>query len=83
MRTEQLLPCPHCGGTACLNTKYSWKIKGWIVFAKCDVCGAQGKVYLSPDDPEEEDWNNRPCRDAAAAWNMRTGDRAQEDLANE
>lgn len=65
-------PCPHCGGTSCLNSSYSYKIRKYFVFVKCDICGAQGKIYLSGNDPNEDEWNNAACNDAINAWNMRT-----------
>lgn len=71
MGHERLKGCPHCGGMACLNANYSYKARSYFVFVKCDICGAQGKIYTSPDDPEAAEWNNQPCKDAAAAWNMR------------
>lgn len=63
--------CPHCGGTACLNANYSYKIKLHFVFVKCDICGAQGKTYTSTEAPQDKEWNNSACVDAVCAWNMR------------
>lgn len=65
--------CPHCGGEAYLAANYSYKIRKYFVFCKCDICGAQGKSYTSEEDPAAENWDNQPCRDAIKAWNMRTG----------
>ena len=65
--------CPHCGGTACLNSNYSYKTRTYFVFVKCDICGAQGKAYNSPEEPAALEWNNQPCTDAINAWNMRNG----------
>ena len=64
--------CPHCGGTACLPQNYSYKIRSYFVFVKCDVCNAQGKTYRSDTEPAADDWNTQACKDAIAAWNMRT-----------
>ena len=64
-------PCPHCGGTACLNANYSYKTRTYFTFVKCDICGAQGKLYSSPEEPAATDWNNGPCTDTIKAWNMR------------
>lgn len=69
---EKLKKCPHCGGAACLNANYSYKCRSYFVFVKCDICGAQGKVYRSETDPAADNWTNTDCNDAAAAWNMRT-----------
>lgn len=77
MEKGSLKPCPHCGGSACLNANYSYKTRSFFVFVKCDICGAQGKVYSSPGDPEAAGWNNQPCNDAATAWNLRTGEQEQ------
>ena len=63
--------CPHCGGTACLNANYSYKTRSYFTFVKCDICGAQGKAYSSPDEPAQQEWNNSSCVDAIKAWNMR------------
>lgn len=65
--------CPHCGGTACLNANYSYKIRRYFTFVKCDICGAQGKTYTSEEKPAEANWDNQSCRDAIGAWNMRNG----------
>ena len=72
---EIIKTCPHCGGSACLNSNYSYKTRSHFVFVKCDICGAQGKIYNSPEDPETEGWNNTACNDAVKAWNMRTGEK--------
>lgn len=77
MENEKLKPCPHCGGAASLAANYSYRHRTFFVFVKCDVCGAQGKLYSSEDTPEATEWKSRPCDDAAAAWNMRTDERGQ------
>ena len=68
--------CPHCGGTACLNSNYSYKTRSYFVFVKCDICGAQGKIYNSPEDPQATNWDNVACEDAINAWNMRVAEGA-------
>ena len=70
--------CPHCGGTACLNANYSYKTRTYFTFVKCDICGAQGKVYSSKEEPAAADWDNTACRDAINAWNMRKGAMADD-----
>lgn len=65
--------CPHCGGTAFLNANYSYKTRSYFTYVKCDICGAQGKIYNSEEEPAAAGWDNQPCRDAIAAWNMRQG----------
>lgn len=71
MAKERLKYCPHCGGAATLNANYSYKTRSYFVFAKCDICGSQGKIYRSLDNPEAAEWNNQACKDAVIAWNMR------------
>lgn len=73
--TAQIKPCPHCGGPACLNSNYSYKIRSYFVFVKCDICGSQGKIYNSPYNPVEAEWNTGACNDAVMAWNMRYNER--------
>lgn len=72
--TDKIKTCPHCGGTACLNASYSYRIRKHFVYVKCDICGAQGKIYNTSLDPRVEEWNNAACIDAVNAWNMRTGE---------
>lgn len=71
MGETTLKKCPHCGGTACLHSSYSYKARKYFVFAKCDVCGSQGKLFTSEDSPAESEWNNVSCNDAVNAWNLR------------
>ena len=66
--------CPHCGGSACLNSTYSRKTNAYYIYVKCDICGAQGKAYRSAEDPQESEWTSYTCLDAVNAWNMRTGE---------
>lgn len=72
MEATHILPCPHCGGSSYLTRNYSYKTRTYFVMVKCDICGAQGKIYNSAEDPAAEEWDNQPCRDAINAWNMRT-----------
>ena len=65
--------CPHCSGTARLNASYSYKTRCYFIYVRCDICGAQGKIYRSDEDPDEENWNSEACNTAIAAWNMRDG----------
>ena len=44
------------------------------VFVQCEVCGATGKSFTCPDNPEEEDWETAECDSAISAWNLRKGD---------
>lgn len=71
---DSIKACPHCGGTACLTSNYSYKTRTYFTFVKCDICGAQGKTYSSNEEPAAADWNNNACRDAISAWNMRRGE---------
>ena len=79
MSHEPIKPCPHCGGSAVLNSNYSYKIRSYFIFVKCEVCGAQGKMYTSNRDPVETKWNNAPCNNAVDAWNLLTSDRNDDD----
>lgn len=72
MSKETIKPCPHCGGSACLNSNFSYKTRKYFIFIKCDICGAQGKIYSSAEDPAAGEWNTPACTDAIGAWNMRT-----------
>jgi len=67
--------CPHCGATACLTSNYSYKTRTYFVFVKCDICGAQGKIYNSKEEPAAANWDNTACNDAINAWNLRTPER--------
>ena len=64
--------CPHCGGRANLIQNYSRKAGSYFVYVKCDICGAQGKIYNSAEEPAAAGWIIKPCKDAITAWNMRT-----------
>ena len=65
-------PCPFCGsGNALLNQSYSWTKKKWFVYVRCELCGAQSKIYLSPEEPAETDYSNDACKAAIGAWNTR------------
>ena len=65
--------CPHCGGEATLRANYSGKYCAYMIFVKCDICGAQGKTVKSYDDPRAKAWDNVECWTAINAWNMRKG----------
>lgn len=68
----KIRPCPHCGGNSALTSKYSAKKRLYFIFVKCDLCGAQGKIYADKEDPEWYGWNMPACQNAVSAWNMRT-----------
>lgn len=71
MAADHIKPCPHCNGIAYLNSNYSYKIRRFFVFVKCDICGSQGKITTSQEEPASVDWNNEACNKAIEAWNMR------------
>lgn len=71
--TDIIKTCPDCGGTAFLNSNYSYKTRGYFVFVKCEVCGAHGKVTTCPTDPAADEWNNDACNRSVEAWNLRKG----------
>jgi transcription elongation factor Elf1 len=72
MEQEQIKPCPHCGGMAALYSNYNRRTRSYFVFVKCEICGSQGKIYNSRQEPAAVDWINAACDNAIAAWNMRT-----------
>ena len=72
--TTKIKPCPHCGGVSYLNSNYSYKARTYFVFVKCDICGSQGKIYSSADEPAAVEWNNEACDSAVEAWNMRVNE---------
>ena len=71
---HHLKGCPHCGGLAVLASNYSYKARSYFVFVKCDICGAQGKIYNSDTEPAADEWHNTACNAAVAAWNMRASE---------
>lgn len=38
------------------------------MYVKCDICGAQGKIYSSQEEPDE---TSTSAKSAIMAWNMR------------
>ncbi len=67
----KIKPCPHCGGTAQLQTNYNWKIGCYFTVVKCDICGAQGKTFCFSSDNPDNDIATAIKADAVNAWNMR------------
>lgn len=61
--------CPHCGGAGYLEWNYSYKARSYFVYVKCEICGAQGKIYNTPEEPDDD---TPACKSAIVAWNMRT-----------
>lgn len=65
--TEQLKPCPFCGGTANIA-------KGQIEFwAYCPHCGAQTELYETEQEVAKA-WNARPIENELEAENARLHD---------
>lgn len=63
--SENLLPCPFCGGTD-LNFKYD-DIEGWIAHVECLDCDeVQGPMSRFKYDDKED-----AAVDAAELWNRR------------
>ena len=75
----EIKPCPHCGGSASLYSGYSRRHRDYFVYVRCDICGAQGKLYGSSEDPAAVEWANDACTDAVKAWNMRKAEGARHD----
>ena len=46
--------CPFCGEDQDIHMRanYSKKMRVWLVFIKCEVCGGQTKVIPCEEDPE-------------------------------
>lgn len=70
--------CPHCGGEAELCGNYSKQTRSYFVFCKCTICGSQGKIYNTVEDPEGIGWSDYACQSAVKAWNMRYDEGAKE-----
>lgn len=68
----KIKPCPHCGGPGAIVANYNYKRRCYFIFVRCDICGAQGKIYTDPEDPAGYEWNMPACQNAVSAWNMRT-----------
>lgn len=64
----EIKACPHCGGASTLHANYSYKTRSYFVFAKCSICGSQGKIYNTDTEPSGTD---KACIAAVKAWNMR------------
>ena len=62
-----LKKCPFCGGEADFYQNYSDGYKKYFVTVKCEMCGAQGKVFSS-----ERKWNPVTFKSAEKTWNTRT-----------
>ena len=71
MSNSLIFSCPHCGGQGELKARYNKKYNTWFVFVKCEICGSQGKLCQSVDNPEDSGWTSKSCSDAVRAWNMR------------
>lgn len=72
---SDLRACPFCGGSATLFRNYNYRSNVWFVFAKCEVCGAQGKSVPVRTDLDLEDetwWESYDCKKAEVFWNTRT-----------
>lgn len=74
MTTPDILNCPHCGGGGylmrnCGRGRYGSRL--YYVMVRCNLCGAQGKIYSDEEDPADNDWNDQACVNAVKAWNMR------------
>lgn len=74
MSDLKIRECPHCGGSATLYYNYSGRQRKYMVFVKCEICGAQGKIFVDANDPDEYGWRTAACDSAVKAWNMRTGE---------
>lgn len=80
---DKIKTCPHCGGSASLLSNYNTARNTYYVFVRCDVCGAQGRLYYSKEDPRTADGEVYPCRGAVSAWNMRQKEKNAEEQPDE
>jgi len=71
---RRILRCPHCGGAAYLNQRYSARKDTYLVFVRCDSCRSQGRIFESHDDPNRSGWQSEACDAAVRAWNQRFDD---------
>ena len=72
--TEELKPCPFCGGEADIMARCGYKNR-WFVFAKCKICDAQSKVKNVPGDPDDDGfWERDAVFSVADSWNRRAKD---------
>lgn len=73
----ELKPCPFCGGRN-IDVYRCWTNHShtWLVHAKCELCGASGKMYRNPNDAGDGDyfWEHHSTKLAMEAWNKRTND---------
>lgn len=76
----QMKPCPHCGGEPYIVTQYNKRLNKFMIYCRCDVCGAQGKTYASCNNPAEADWESPESESAISAWNLRTYERLENAL---
>lgn len=64
----EILNCPHCNGAGELQANYSTRNRCYFVFVKCSMCGAQGKVFSTQEEPKED---REVLAKSVSAWNMR------------
>jgi len=77
-KEDSIKNCPHCGGESFLQANFSYKARSNFVMCKCEMCGSQGKIFNSKENPESTGWNNSACNSAIKAWNMRTQEGGRE-----
>lgn len=78
---EVLLPCPHCGGAASIKTKYPENVqRSGMIYAVCEICGAQGKMYFIKTRAKAEREEEVRAR-AARAWNLRYNSGSSETVS--
>lgn len=68
---DELKSCPFCGGEASLYSRGTRNGMGYMIYAKCEVCGCSGRAFFTYDDPDETDWNDLACKQATLVWNRR------------
>lgn len=65
---DKIKNCPHCNGVGEIQANYSRNNHCYFVFVKCTLCGAQGKVFSTTEEPAED---METVVKSISAWNMR------------
>ena len=68
----EIKKCPFCGSDDASLEQRLNRFGNVMVFVKCAMCGAQGKIVDGRREiPSEHEWETDACYTAVRAWNMR------------